>query len=165
MSNDKIVFLDCDETLWTSPNKDRIWSVPGSFEVIDNNAIVRSDSAVFTLKKDVRQALGVLRDRWFCLWIISDNIAQQVAEVLNLFHLSDFFDQRFISVELRESEKQRCPKEQMIKKLLEKHEWNSFKEVYLVDDKDYRQAMLDNGYKFIHSQYPSLLSDIEELVK
>ncbi len=45
-----------------------------------------------------------------------------MAEVLNLFHLSDFFDQRFISVELRESEKQRCPKEQMIKKLLEKHE-------------------------------------------
>ncbi len=34
-----------------------------------------------------------------------------------------------------------------------------------MDDKDYRQAMLDNGYKFIHSQYPSLLSDIEELVK
>lgn len=147
----KLIFFDCDETLWTSEGKDYISSVDSTLEKDGKLTIFRvTDKKRFILRPDVKDTFTILLNSLVHvhLGIISDNKPGPVLQALTLFGLYSFLHPQAINVRLWTGP---CPKEIMIEEILAQAVFKDIKrsEVYLVDDKDYSGAMSNQGMNFI----------------
>lgn len=145
----KIVFFDCDETIWTSPTKDYISSVVSDLKPISKNKLTRvSDRLVFTLKPGTRKLFAELSKREVVIGIISDNRRKPVVKALSLFKLLPFINKMAISIKLWRGY---CPKHKMLISVLKKPDFKNISgnEVLWVDDKDYSSEAAEIGVNFI----------------
>jgi len=148
----KMIFFDCDGTLWESVDGDYISSVVSGLRRLGENTIARlSDGKVFYLKKNVRKLMESLFNEGACIGIVSDNISGPVMEAIFLFGLEKYIDQEAINVRLW---KGHCRKDQMILEILAKKKFQSVprEKIVLVDDKDYEQELKKIGVGYINSE-------------
>lgn len=147
----KLVLFDCDETLWTSMDKDHISSAKSALKKLNSSTIVRlKDNKVFTLKKGVVKAFAHLskNNNQIVLGIVSDNEPEEVISALRLFNLWKFINKEAFNVRLW---KGYCPKHEMIVEILNKNHFKNLLpgDTYFIDDKDYSKEAKDIGVNFI----------------
>ena len=147
----KIVFFDCDETLWTSADKDYISSINSSLKKIDEKTLIREkDGKEFVLNKSVRKALEELKNKNILIGIVSDNEKQMVLKALKIFEIYEYFDEDLINIKLWEGY---CSKDEMILESLSKLSKKILsKNIYWFDDKDYSKEGKEIGINFVKVQ-------------
>lgn len=156
----KLILFDCDETLWTSTDRDYISSVRSPLKKLAANKVVRvKDKKVFTLKKGVLSTLVDLHkdNNQIALGIVSDNDPEEVISALKLFNVWSYINEKALNVKLWNGY---CPKHEMILEIINKKEFShlSHKNIYLIDDKDYSKEAAQIGINFIRVDQDSDLS-------
>lgn len=145
----KIVFFDCDQTIWTSPDKDYISSVNSSLKKLNENILVREeDGKRFALNKSILRTLEYLKMKKIMIGIVSDNEKAMVLKALKLFGISRYFNKKIVNIKLWDGY---CPKDKMIIESLSKSPYrnNPLSSVYWLDDKDYSREAKDAGINFV----------------
>ena len=146
----RIIFFDCDETLWTSPTRDYISSINSDFELIGKNQVLRKkDGLVFTLRPGIRRLFAKLKSEEITIGIVSDNRRRPVINILELFGLVTSINFKAVYIKLW---KGYCPKHKMIQKVLKRSIFKNIsrRDVLWVDDKDYTREAKKIGVNFIN---------------
>lgn len=160
----KIIFFDCDETLWTSSDKDYISSHKSSLTKVNKNTLIREiDGKLFILKNDIFEALDYLKANKVLIGIVSDNERRVVIKALKLFKIYTYFDEKIINIKLWDGY---CPKEKMILEVISKSVYKnvSMGDIYWFDDKDYSKEAERSGINFIKVQRRmNIMKEIKEI--
>lgn len=147
-----LILFDCDGTLWIPEKKgDYVSSVMSKFKRVSDKKLIRvADNSIFKLSDGVKQCFQYLirLNEKAVMGIVSDNKFDTVKEVMMLFDIYKFIDKDAFNVKLW---KGYCPKDQMVFEILQKPIFKNIpcKNVYLLDDKDYKQECKSIGVNFI----------------
>jgi HAD superfamily phosphatase (TIGR01681 family) len=147
----KVIFFDCDQTIWFSKDADFISSLDASLVVKSTECIQRlKDKKTFCINKKIYQFIKSLsKQQEIVIGIISDNKPHITIEALKLFEIWPLVNKEAIDIKLW---KGYCPKIEIIQQILKKNCFKdiSNKEVYFFDDKDYAGSQ-KNRNKFLPS--------------
>lgn len=158
----KILFFDCDQTIWTSSNNDYISSIVSPLVPVSKDVILRTaDGNIFNLKPEIRKIFKNIRSKGNIIGIVSDNKKDMVINALKLFDVYKLIKKEAVYIKLW---KGHCPKEEMIKKITSKPEFEGIipSNVYWFDDKDYSEEAGLIGVNFIQVDG---VTDMEKIVK
>lgn len=159
----KLFLFDCDQTLWSSSEKDYISRVNSKLLVISPGVLMGvEDRNKFYLDSNVGKALRLISRSGNLSGIVSDNKKNVVIEALSLFGIYKFFEPKAINIKLW---KGYCPKHNMVIEILKKIKISS-ENVYWFDDKDYGAEAATIGVNFIRV-YPwvNLAKTVKVLLK
>lgn len=149
MMNKKILFFDCDETLWSSQGKDYISSVQSKIKKIDNNTVLRvQDGKVFSLKNGILDILIYLKKQGnVIVGVVSDNEEKQTLLALKMFGILKYIEKEAINIRLWPGY---CPKHKMIQEVLQKPQFKNIrlKYMYWFDDQNYEKEAESIGIHY-----------------
>jgi magnesium-dependent phosphatase-1 len=145
----KIIFFDCDQTIWFSKDADYISSLDSDLMAKSTSCIQRiTDKKTFCLDKKIHQFIKLLsKQHEIVIGIISDNQPQITIEALKLFKIWSLVNKEAIAIKLW---KGYCPKIEIIQQILKKDLFKDIliKDVYFFDDKDYAMEAEKIGINF-----------------
>jgi magnesium-dependent phosphatase-1 len=157
----KAVIFDADNTIWDSGSGGFVSQLKSGFKLEKKDVVKRiKDGVYFKLNRGVRDFMIRFNQVGGKIGMMSDNHYEDVKMVCKLFDIWQYFEASLVKIKLY---KGYCPKPRIIKTILEKRGYQK-DEVVWFDDKDYKQAALNNHLNFIQVKNNQLEKILPKLV-